>query len=69
MAALLDHARRHPGARLLFVDTYAETPRLEEGDHRDLPQPSWPIFDPSHPTRCWCLRGWRDRDFCWRRRR
>ena len=68
MAALLDHARRHPGARLLFVDTYAEAPTLKEGDYRDLPQSFWPIFDSSHRTRCWCLRGWRDPEFCWKRR-
>lgn len=68
MAALLDHARRHPGARLLFVDTYAEAPTLEEGDYHGLPRAFWPIFDPSHPARCWCLRGWRDPGFCWKRR-
>jgi D-cysteine desulfhydrase len=69
MAALLDHAGRHHGARLLFVDTYAEAPTLEEGDYHDLPRPFWPIFDPAHPARCRCLRGWRDPEFCWRRRR
>jgi hypothetical protein len=68
MAALLDHARQHPGARLLFVDTYAEAPTLEEGDYRDLPRRFWPIFDPSHPARCGCLRARRDPEFCWKER-
>jgi D-cysteine desulfhydrase len=69
MAALLDHAQRRPAARLLFIDTYAEAPALAEGDYRDLPRPFWPVFDASHPARCWCLRAWRDPAFCWRRRR
>jgi hypothetical protein len=66
MAALLDHAERHPDKRLLFVDTFAENPVLVEGDYRDLPEKFWPVFDPSHQTRCWCLRSWRDPDFCWK---
>ncbi len=69
MAALLDYAAAHAGARLLFVDTYAETPKLEEGDWRQLPRPFWPIFDPSIRARCWCWRSWRDPGFCWRRKR
>jgi 1-aminocyclopropane-1-carboxylate deaminase/D-cysteine desulfhydrase-like pyridoxal-dependent ACC family enzyme len=68
MAALLDYAARHPGARLLFVDTFAENPALEEGDYHDLPEKFWPVFDPAHETRCWCLRAWRSPDFCWKRR-
>ncbi len=44
MAALLDYAAAHAGARLLFVDTYAEAPKLEEGDWRQLPRRFWPIF-------------------------
>jgi hypothetical protein len=67
MAALLDHARRHPKSRLLFVDTYSEAPPLEEGDYRDLPEKFWPVFDPAHGVRCWCLRSRRDPDFCWKR--
>jgi len=69
MAALLDYAARHPGARLLFVDTFAEAPTLEEGDWREQPEKFWPVFDPSHRVRCWCLRSWRDPDFCWKRER
>lgn len=69
MAALLDYAERHPGARLLFVDTYAEKPQLEEGDWHDLPEKFWPVFDPSHPVQCWCLRAWREPGFCWKRTR
>jgi 1-aminocyclopropane-1-carboxylate deaminase/D-cysteine desulfhydrase-like pyridoxal-dependent ACC family enzyme len=69
MAALLDYAHDHPGSRLLFVDTFAEAPALEEGDYRDLPRPFWPAFDPSQEVRCWCLRSWRDPAFCWKRRR
>jgi hypothetical protein len=68
MAAPLDHARRHPRARLLFVDTYAEAPTPAEGDYRDLPIRFWPIFDPSHSARCGCLRAWRDPEFCWKER-
>jgi D-cysteine desulfhydrase len=67
MAALLDHARRRPGARLLFVDTFAEAPTLEEGEWRDLPERFWPVFDPAHRVGCWCLRSWQDPDFCWKR--
>jgi D-cysteine desulfhydrase len=67
MAALLDHARRHPGARLLFVDTYSEAPPLPEGDYHDLPEKFWPVFDRSHRVRCWCLRSRRDPAFCWKR--
>jgi D-cysteine desulfhydrase len=66
MAALLDHARRYPGARLLFVDTFVEAPTLEEGEWRDLPERFWPVFDPAHQVGCWCLRSWRDPDFCWK---
>lgn len=68
MAALMDHAEQHPDARLLFVDTFAENPTLVEGDYRDLPEKFWPVFDPSRKTRCWCLRSWRDPDFCWKKR-
>ena len=67
MAALLDYARQHSGARLLFVDTFAETSALEEGDYRNLPKQFWPVFDPSHQARCRCLRSWRDPHFCWKR--
>jgi D-cysteine desulfhydrase len=67
MAALLDTARRRPGARLLFVDTFAEAPALEEGDYRALPQAFWPIFEPGQQGRCWCLRAWRDPGFCWKK--
>ncbi len=67
MAALLDYAAAHPGARLLFVDTFAESPAIEEGDWRRLPRRFWPVFDPSVKVRCWCWRGWRDPDFCWKR--
>jgi 1-aminocyclopropane-1-carboxylate deaminase/D-cysteine desulfhydrase-like pyridoxal-dependent ACC family enzyme len=66
MAALLDTARRRPGARLLFVDTFAEAPALQGGDYRALPQAFWPIFDPGQQGRCWCLRAWRDPGFCWK---
>jgi 1-aminocyclopropane-1-carboxylate deaminase/D-cysteine desulfhydrase-like pyridoxal-dependent ACC family enzyme len=67
MAALLDYARRHPGARVLFVDTFTEASTLQEGDYRDLPERFWPVFDPAHRTHCWCLRARRDPDFCWKR--
>jgi D-cysteine desulfhydrase len=67
MAALLDRAAQHPGARHLFVDTFVEAPALPEGDYRDLPEAFWPVFDPAHPTRCRCLRALRDPGFCWRR--
>ncbi|MGD8794046.1 MAG: pyridoxal-phosphate dependent enzyme [Anaerolineae bacterium] len=66
LAALLDHARRRPGARLVFVDTFAQAPALEEGDYQDLPPAFWPLFDAGHPARCWCLRGRRDPGFWWR---
>jgi D-cysteine desulfhydrase len=64
MAALLDHAGRHPGTRLLLVDTYAEAVRLEEGDYRSLPERFWPVFDPANRARCWCLRAWWEPGFC-----
>ncbi|MFN2227254.1 MAG: 1-aminocyclopropane-1-carboxylate deaminase/D-cysteine desulfhydrase, partial [Anaerolineae bacterium] len=67
MAALLDHAAGHPGARLLFVDTFVEAPDLPQGDYRHLPEAFWPVFDAEYPRRCWCLRAWRDPAFCWRR--
>jgi len=69
MAALLDYAGQHPGARLLFVDTFAENPALEEGDYVDLPEQFWPVFDPAHQVRCWCLRSRQDPDFCWKKRK
>jgi hypothetical protein len=69
MAALLDYAGDHPGSRLLFVDTFAEAPALQEGDWHDLPRPFWAAFDPSQQARCWCLRSWRDPAFCWKKRR
>lgn len=68
MAALLGHAEHQPGSRLLFVDTFAESPTLVEGDCRDLPEKFWPVFDPAHHVRCWCLRAGREPDFCWKRR-
>lgn len=67
MAALLDYARRHPGSRLLFVDTFTESCTLEVGDYRALPEKFWPVFEPSHRVRCWCLRAWRSPDYCWKR--
>jgi D-cysteine desulfhydrase len=67
MAALLDHARHHPGSRLLFVDTFAESPTLVEGDCRALPEEFWPVFDPGHRVRCWCLRARREPGFCWKK--
>lgn len=67
MAALLDYADGHRGSRLLFVDTFAEAPALQEGDFHDLPSRFWPAFDRSVETRCWCLRAWRDPAFCWKR--
>ena len=66
MAALLDHARREPGARFLFVDTFTEAEALTEGDHHDLPERFWPVFDPEHEVGCWCLRGQREKGFCWK---
>jgi D-cysteine desulfhydrase len=66
MAALLDHAGRHPGSRLLFVDTFSESTALEAGEYHALPERFWPVFDPDHQVRCWCLRAWRDPDFCWK---
>jgi D-cysteine desulfhydrase len=67
MAALLDHAEQNPGTRLLFVDTLAQDPTLEEGDWRDLPEPFWPIFDPTRKARCQCLRSWRGAGVCWKK--
>jgi hypothetical protein len=69
MAALLDHAEQNPGSRLLFVDTLAQDPTLEEGDWRDLSEPFWPIFDPAHRARCWCLWSWRRAGVCWKEQR
>jgi len=66
MAALLDHARRHPRAQLLFVNTFAEAPALEEGEWRGLPERFWPVFDPAHRVACWGLRSRQDPDFCWK---
>jgi len=68
MAALLDHARQQPGSRLLFVDTFAESPDLVEGDCRALPEKFWPVFDPAHRVRCGCLRARREPGFCWKQR-
>lgn len=67
MAALLDRAARHPGSRLLFLDTFTESTALEEGEYRALPERFWPVFDPAHHVDCWCLRSWRDPGFCWKR--
>jgi D-cysteine desulfhydrase len=66
MAALLDHVAGQGGRRVLFVDTYAEAPVLAEGNWRELPERFWPVFDPEHKARCWCLRSWRDPKFCWK---
>jgi D-cysteine desulfhydrase len=68
MAALLDHARQHPRARLVFVDTLAEAPTLNEGSYHHLPEEFWPVFDRAHEVHCRCLRAWRDPDFCWKPR-
>jgi hypothetical protein len=68
MAALLEYAQSHPGANLLFVDTFTESHELEKGDWRALPQQFWSVFDPSHEARCWCLRSWRNPQFCWRKK-
>ena len=67
MAALVDHAVRNPGSRLLFLDTFTESAALDEGEYRALPERFWPVFDPGHEVNCWCLRAWRDPDFCWKR--
>jgi D-cysteine desulfhydrase len=67
MAALLDYAKDHPGSYLLFIDTFAENPSLEKGDYRHLPEKFWPVFDPEHRVRCWCLRSWREPGFCWKK--
>jgi D-cysteine desulfhydrase len=66
MAALLDYARGHSGARLLFVDTFAEQPSLEQGDYTALPERFWPVFDRGHQVRCRCLRSLRNPGFCWK---
>ena len=68
MAALLDYARCHPGARLLFIDTFAEAPALGQGEVDSLPERFWGVFEPSHQMHCWCLCGWRDPSFCWKPR-
>jgi D-cysteine desulfhydrase len=65
MAALLDQAATHPEARFLFIDTFVETPTVPEGDYHNLPEAFWPVFDPRRPRRCWCLRAWREPEFCW----
>jgi len=67
LAALLDHARSHPGARLIFVDTFSESPQLPEGDWCGLPHQFWPVFDSGRRARCWCWRGWRDPESCWKK--
>ena len=67
MAALLDYAAGHQRARLLFVDTFVEAPAVPEGDYHELPEAFWPVFEAGHGRRCWCWRGWRDPEFCWRR--
>jgi D-cysteine desulfhydrase len=67
MAAMLEAAQGQPDRPLLFLDTFAEAPALEEGDYRALPEEFWPVFDPGHQTRCRCLRAWRDPGFCWKR--
>jgi hypothetical protein len=69
LAPLYEPVSQELGLNDLQFGTYAESSTLEEGDYRDLPRPFWPIFDPAHPARCWCLRGWRDPEFCWKRRR
>jgi 1-aminocyclopropane-1-carboxylate deaminase/D-cysteine desulfhydrase-like pyridoxal-dependent ACC family enzyme len=68
LAALLDHADSHRGSRLLFVDTFAEEPALQEGDPHDLPRAFWQVFDSARRARCWCLRAMRDPGFCWKER-
>ena len=67
MAALLDYAESHPGANILFIDTFTESQELEKGDWRALPQQFWPVFEAASEARCWCLRSWRDPQFCWRK--
>lgn len=57
------------GAAALCRHLCRGPPTLEEGDWRELPEKFWPVFDPSHRVRCWCLRSWRDPDFCWKRER
>jgi D-cysteine desulfhydrase len=69
MAALLDYARLHPGARLLFIDTFAEAPALSQGEYHSLPERFWGVLEPSHQMHCCCLRGWRDPSFCRKPRR
>jgi D-cysteine desulfhydrase len=68
MAALLDHARANPGARLLFIDTFAEAASLAQGEYRSLPERFWGVFNASESVRCHCLRHWRDPGFCWKGR-
>jgi D-cysteine desulfhydrase len=67
MAALLDYAAKHPSKRLLFVDTFTEGCTLQQGDWHALPERFWPVFDPAHEARCWCVRAWRDPTFCWKK--
>jgi len=67
MAALLDHARSHPGSRLFFIDTFSEAPALPEGDWHHLPRRFWPIFDSNQPAWCWCWRAQRDPESCWKK--
>ena len=69
MAALIDHARREPGGRFLFVDTFTEAEGPAEGDYRALPERFWPVFDPEHEVGCWCLRAQREAGFCWKEQR
>lgn len=67
MAALMDYARANPRSRLLFVDTFAESPTLVEGDYHSLPERFWPVFDPSHRVSCWCITSRLKPRFCWKK--
>jgi D-cysteine desulfhydrase len=58
MAALLDYAAAHAGARLLFVDTYAETPNWRKGTGASCPDRSGPyLTPPSGPAAGAGVRG------------